>query len=123
MTPNKTATTVPAEVGDEPAGRQVPVDTATTLPPDAGDEPAGRPIPEHPDALLNTAEVAFLRGQSIRTIEAERLKGGGCPFIRLGRKAVRYRLGDHREYIAARLRKSTSDPGPAAPAPAPAGDK
>ncbi len=123
MTPNKTATTVPAEVGDKPAGRPIPVHTATALPPGAGDEPAGRPIPEHPDALLYTAEVAFLRGQSPRTVEGERLKGGGCPFIRLGRKAVRYRLGDHREYIAARLRKSTSDPGQDSEAPAsPAGD-
>ncbi len=88
---------------------------------DAGDEPAGRPIPVHPDALLYPAEAAFLLGLSVRTMETARLRGGGVPFVSLGRRAVRYRRCDIIEFIEARLRKSTSDPGPAAPAPALAG--
>ena len=97
--------------------------TATALPSDAGDEPAGRPIPVHPDALLYPAEAAFLLGLSVRTLEAARLKGGGVLFVSLGRRAVRYRRRDIIEFIETRLRKSTSDPGWAAPAPAPAGVK
>src|SRR5690349_25113283 len=54
------------------------------------DQPAGRPIPTDPEALLSTEEVAWIRRQSPRTIEKERLTGGGCPFVKLGR-SVRYR--------------------------------
>ena len=85
---------------------------------DDPDEPDGRPIPRHPDALWTTVEFAHVRGQSVRTLESERLKGGGCPFIRLGRRAIRYRCGTAMEYIAARERKSTSDPDQDSDAPA-----
>lgn len=81
-----------------------------TAPPPPGDEPAGRPVPEHPDAALFPAEVAFLTGKSIRTLEAERLRGGGIAFLKAGR-AVRYRRRDVDAWIAANLRSSTSDPG------------
>ena len=82
------------------------------------DEPAGRPIPEHPDALLYPAEAAFFLGLSVRTLEAARLKGGGVPYIALGRRAIRYRRRDLMDFVVARRRKSTSDPGTAAAAPA-----
>ena len=85
---------------------------------DPGDEPAGRPIPEHPEALLYPAEVAFLLGVSHRTLEAARLKGGGVPYIRLGRRCIRYRRRDVLAWIASRQRRSTSDRGPAADTPA-----
>ncbi len=75
------------------------------------EEPAGRPIPDHPDALLLTAEVAFLLGLSPRTLEALRLKGGGPPFVAVTPKAVRYRRCDLEAWIEARVRTSTSDPG------------
>ena len=75
-------------------------------------EPAGRPIPQDPDALLFTAEAAYLRGQSPRTLEKERVAGGGCPFALLGR-SVRYRRRDVLEYIERQIRCSTSDRGPA----------
>ncbi len=75
--------------------------------------PAGRIIPTDPDALLYQAEVAYLTAQSERTLEAYRLKGGGPPFIVIGKRGVRYRRGDVQEWIAARRRRSTSDPGPA----------
>jgi hypothetical protein len=82
-----------------------------SVPAAPADEPAGRPIPEHPDAALYPAEVAFLTGKSLRTLEAERLRGGGILFLKCGR-AVRYRRRDVTAWIAARLRRSTSDPGP-----------
>lgn len=42
------------------------------------------------DDLLTEAEAAELRRQSVRTLQAERVRGGGCPFVKLGR-SVRYR--------------------------------
>lgn len=79
----------------------------------ADPEPAGRPIPHDPDALLFTAEAAYLRGQSPRTLEKERVAGGRCPFVLLGR-SVRYRRRDVLEYIERHIRRSTSDRGAAA---------
>jgi predicted DNA-binding transcriptional regulator AlpA len=78
------------------------------------DAPAGRIIPLDPDALLFQSEAAYLTGTSGRTLEAWRLHGGGPPFIALGRRAVRYRRRDLLEWIEARRRRSTSDPGSAA---------
>jgi hypothetical protein len=74
----------------------------------ADPEPAGRPIPTDPDALLFTAEAAYLRGQSPRTLEKERVAGGGCPFVLLGR-SVRYRRCDVLDHVEQRVRYSTSD--------------
>ena len=74
-------------------------------------EPAGRPVPQDPAAALFPAEVAYLSGLSIRTLEALRLKGGGPVYLALGRRAVRYLRRDVLEWIEARRRQSTSDPG------------
>ncbi len=79
--------------------------------PSSCEEPAGRPIPEHPDALLFTAEAAFILGLSPRTLEALRLKGDGPPYVLVTRKAVRYRRQDLLEWIRTRRRSSTSDIG------------
>jgi hypothetical protein len=76
----------------------------------ADPEPAGRPIPKDPDALLFTAEAAYLAGLSPRTFEKLRGAGGGCRFALLGR-AVRYRRGDVLDRIATQMRRSTSDDG------------
>lgn len=76
------------------------------------EEPGGRPIPEHPDALLFTAEAAFLLGLSARTLESLRLRGGGPTFIAVTSKAVRYRRRDIDAWVSAHRRLSTSDPGP-----------
>ncbi len=76
-------------------------------------EPAGRPIPAHPDALLFTAEAAYLLGLSPRTLEALRLRGGGPPFVAVTPKAVRYRPRDIENWIVERRRVSTSDSGSA----------
>ena len=79
--------------------------------PGSCDEPAGRPIPQHPDALLHTAEAAFLLGLSPRTLETLRLRGDGPPFVMVTKRAVRYRRQDLLEWIQARQRRSTSDDG------------
>ena len=75
------------------------------------DEPAGRPIPQDPNALLHTAEAAFLLGLSPRTLETLRLKGDGPPFIVVTKKAVRYRRQDIMDWIRVRKRQSTSETG------------
>ena len=75
------------------------------------EEPAGRPIPDHPNALLFTAEAAFLMGLSPRTLEALRLSGNGPPFFAVTKRAIRYRRANLMEWIHNRKRQSTSDSG------------
>lgn len=60
--------------------------------------------------LLSTREEAKKLGISHRTLEGLRLKGGGPPFVKLGR-SVRYDETDVDMWLASRRRRSTSDPG------------
>jgi len=66
------------------------------------------PNPSQPavDDLLTEGEAARLRRQSIRTLQAERLRGAGCSYVKLGR-SVRYRRADVMSFIEANLRKAT----------------
>ncbi len=73
--------------------------------------PAEIAAPNDPDILLPTADAAGLLSVSERTLESFRLRGGGPPFILIGRRAVRYRRGDLLAWIDSRRRVSTSDPG------------
>jgi predicted DNA-binding transcriptional regulator AlpA len=57
--------------------------------------------------MLLPAEVASLLALSVRTLEGLRLRGGGPPFVRLGR-SVRYRRGDVIDWILNRRINSTS---------------
>jgi hypothetical protein len=57
---------------------------------------------------LNEKQLAERWGVSVRTLQAARVKGGGVPFVRIGR-AVRYRLEDVLAYEQARLRTNTSE--------------
>jgi hypothetical protein len=57
---------------------------------------------------LNENQLAERWGVSVRTLQAARIKGGGVPFIRIGR-SVRYRLEDVLAYEQARLRTNTSE--------------
>lgn len=59
------------------------------------------------DDLLTEVEAAQLRRQSVRTLQAERVRGGGCPFVKLGR-SVRYRRSDVQQFIEANVKASTS---------------
>jgi hypothetical protein len=61
------------------------------------------------DEMLTEKEAAQLRRQSVRTLQAERLRGDGCRFVKLGR-SVRYRRCDVLAFIESNLRTSTTAP-------------
>lgn len=62
--------------------------------------------------LLNEKEVSKLIGMSVHWLRRKRWSGGGIPYCKLGeRGAVRYRSSDVEEFIAGKVRKSTSDQG------------
>lgn len=57
---------------------------------------------------LNEKQLAERWGVSVRTLQAARVKGGGVPFVRIGR-SVRYRVEDILAYEQARLPTNTSE--------------
>jgi len=59
------------------------------------------------DKLLTTKEAAPLLGVSEAFLERDRWAGAQVPFIRVGARAVRYRLSDLNEFIESRRRVST----------------
>lgn len=61
--------------------------------------------------LLNTTQAAQFLGLSKAFLERDRWAGAKVPFIKIGDRAVRYRLEDLEKYIESRFRKSTSDLG------------
>jgi len=61
--------------------------------------------------LLNTSEAARYLGLSKAFLERDRWAGAKVPFIKIGARAVRYRLQDLEKYIESCMRKSTSDTG------------
>jgi hypothetical protein len=65
------------------------------------------------DELITEVEAAMLRCQSPRTLQAERLHGDGCEYVKLGR-SVRYRRSDVLRFIAARVVRSASETPPCA---------
>jgi len=65
--------------------------------------------------FLTTAQAAEYVGLSPRTMEALRVRGGGCPFIKHGGQRaglVLYLPSDLDAWLESRVRRSTSDPGP-----------
>jgi hypothetical protein len=60
------------------------------------------------DHLLTTKQAAPVLGVSIAFLERDRWAGARVPFIKIGARAVRYRLSDLHAYIESCLRKSTS---------------
>ena len=63
------------------------------------------------DKLLTTPQAANVLGVSIAFLERDRWAGARVPFIKVGSRAVRYRLQDLERYIESCIRKSTSDTG------------
>ena len=61
--------------------------------------------------LLNTTQAAHYLGLSKAFLERDRWAGAKVPFIKIGSRAVRYRLQDLEKYIESCIRKSTSDRG------------
>jgi len=65
-------------------------------------------------ALLTTTEAASYLGVSKAFLERDRWAGARIPFIKVGTRAVRYRLGDLDAFLDRQVRQSTSDTGRAA---------
>ena len=61
-------------------------------------------------SLLTETEVAERLNVSIRTLQGWRLRGGGPLYVKIGAR-VRYRGEDLDAFVAAGLRRHTSDPG------------
>lgn len=59
---------------------------------------------------LRTSGAATYTGLAESTLEKMRVRGDGCPFIRIGR-AVLYDPDDLDAWLAANRRRSTSDHG------------
>lgn len=57
--------------------------------------------------LLTTKEAAPLLGVSEAFLERDRWADAKVPFIRVGNRAVRYRLSDLNAYIEARLESAS----------------
>ncbi len=85
----------------EPAAA-VGMDGSPRGPPDASD---------YWQALIDEKAAAAFLGLTDRTMQAYRQKGGGCKFIRLSSRCLRYRRIDLKAWADARIRTSTSDPG------------
>jgi excisionase family DNA binding protein len=61
--------------------------------------------------LITTQEAATYLGVSKAFLERDRWAGARIPFIKVGSRAVRYRLSDLDAYLDNQVRRSTSDPG------------
>lgn len=59
--------------------------------------------------LYSQNDVAEQLGCSVRTLERYRVSGDGPRFVKVGR-LVRYRASDLDEWLAGRVRGSTSEP-------------
>jgi len=59
--------------------------------------------------LLTTAEAAEFLGVSKAFLERDRWAGARVQFIKIGSRAVRYRLSDLENYIERQVRRSTSE--------------
>ena len=64
--------------------------------------------------LINEREAATLLRLSVKCLQGWRVRGGGPPFIKLGR-SVRYEVPALEAFVQEAVRRSTSDPGPALP--------
>lgn len=60
-------------------------------------------------ALLTTTDAAEFLGVSKAFLERDRWAGARVQFIKIGSRAVRYRLSDLEEYIEQQIRHSTSE--------------
>lgn len=66
--------------------------------------------------LIDEKEAAAFYDLTVRTLQKWRQTGGGPPFVSFSSRCVRYTRHGMREHAQERLRRSTSDPGPAADA-------
>ena len=59
--------------------------------------------------LLTTKQAAEYLGVSCAFLKRDRWAGARVPFVRVGSRAVRYRLQDLDTYIESKVRRSTSE--------------
>jgi hypothetical protein len=64
--------------------------------------------------LINEREAATLLRLSVKCLQGWRVRGGGPPFVKLGR-SVRYEVPALEAFVQEAVRRSTSDVGPALP--------
>jgi len=62
-------------------------------------------------SILRPADAARYVGLTISTLAKRRLRGDEPVFVKLGAKAVGYRLQDLDAWLAGNVRRSTSDRG------------
>lgn len=60
------------------------------------------------EPLLNTKEAASFLRVSVAFLERDRWAGARIPFVRVGSRAVRYRMQDLKHYVDAQVRMSTA---------------
>lgn len=60
--------------------------------------------------LLDEKQAAALLKLSVKCLQGWRVRGGGPPFVKLGR-AVRYEVPALEAFVQEAVRRSTSDPG------------
>lgn len=65
-------------------------------------------------ALIDEKAMAEFLGVTHRSLQKWRQTGEGPKYVAISARCVKYRRVDGREYSEARLRSSTSDPGPEA---------
>ena len=61
------------------------------------------------NCLVDEDDAADYLGLSPRTLQGLRVKGGGPDYVKIGSRAVRYRLSDLDEFVEDRVQSSTSD--------------
>ncbi len=67
-------------------------------------------------SLIPENEASHFCGVTARTLQSWRQRGGGPKFIKISARCIKYRRIDCRQWAEARMRRSTSDPGPDAQA-------
>ncbi|WP_024707818.1 MULTISPECIES: helix-turn-helix transcriptional regulator [Martelella] len=68
------------------------------------------PLSLDPDFLMTETLTCELLSVSARTLQAWRLRGGGPPFVKIG-KSVRYKRRDITAWLSANTLTSTSQRG------------
>ena len=61
--------------------------------------------------LLTTRQASRFLGVSASFLERDRWAGAKIPFVRIGKRAVRYQLSDLEAFVSQRVRLSTSQSG------------
>ena len=61
--------------------------------------------------LLDEKQAAALLKLSVKCLQNWRVRGGGPPFVKLGR-SIRYEVSALEAFVQEGVRRSTSDPGP-----------